>query len=458
MNHNHAKVAKEFIKDQERVQWHDQALWYVREKRDYMSQQVPEWENLRDLSCQIKQHTLSHLDQYLETFEANAQANGFQVHWAADAQEHNQIILEILQNHNICKLIKSKSMLTEDCHLNPYLQKNNIEVIESDLGERIIQLAGEDPSHIVLPAIHKKKEEVGDLFQNMLGTEKGNNDPTYLTKAARRHLREHFLTTEAALTGVNFAVAETGGFVVCTNEGNADMGAQLAKVHIATMGIEKVIPRQKDLGVFLRLLARSATGQPITTYSSHFYKPQDGQEVHIIITDAGRTDILSKSKFRNALQCIRCGACLNTCPVYRRSGGHSYGSTIPGPIGSILSPNKSMKHYKSLVFASSLCGSCTDVCPAKINIAEQLYLWRQEIQKSKAGSWLKTFLSNGMKWAMVNPKRLAFLGSAGRWCLNHLPSFLINNAVNPWTQSRTLSDAPRQSFKQWYRENRTHEQ
>ena len=241
-------------------------------------------------------------------------------------------------------------MLTEECGLNPYLKDRGIEVVDTDLGERIVQLADEHPSHIVLPAIHKKKEEVGELFHKHLNTEKGASDPTYLTGAAREHLREKFLNADAAITGINFAIAETGGFVVCTNEGNVDMGANLAPVHIACMGIEKLIPKVEHLGVFLRLLARSATGQAITTYSSHFHKPADGKELHIVLVDNGRTEQLGREDFRKSLNCIRCGACMNTCPIYRRSGGHSYTYTIPGPIGAILSPGKDLKKHSSLPF------------------------------------------------------------------------------------------------------------
>ena len=268
-------------------------------------------------------------------------------------------------------------MLTEECHLNPHLLKNGVEVIDSDLGERIIQLRDEAPSHVVLPAIHLKKEDVGETFWEHLGTEKGLTDPQQLTEAARQHLREKFLAAEVAISGVNFAVAETGSLVVCTNEGNADLAIGLARVHIACMGMEKLIPRLTDLAVFTRLLTRSATGQPITTYTSHFTRPLPGRELHIVIVDNGRSQQLGRPDFRASLKCIRCGACMNTCPVYRRSGGHSYDFTIPGPIGAILSPNIDMKQHASLPFASTLCGSCTDMCPVKIDIHTQLYKWRQ---------------------------------------------------------------------------------
>ena len=227
-----------------------------------------------------------------------------QVHWAKDAAEHNQIVHSILERHAVQRIVKSKSMLTEECGLNHYLEDQGIEVVDTDLGERIIQLKHEPPSHIVMPAIHLKKEEIGDLFHEKLGTEAGATDPQYLTEAARQHLRDHFLAAPAAITGVNFAIAETGGVVVCTNEGNADMGVHLAPVQIHCMGIEKIIPKAEHLGVFTRLLARSATGQPITIYTSHHHRPKPGGEMHIVIVDNGRTEQLGREDFRNSLKCI----------------------------------------------------------------------------------------------------------------------------------------------------------
>ena len=246
---------------------------------------------LREAASQIKTHTLARLPDYLEQFADNAVAPGAHVHWARDAAEHNRIVLEILQQHGVRKVVKSKSMLTEECHLNPHLEKHGLEVVDTDLGERIVQFRAEPPSHIVLPAIHIKKEEVGELFHDRLGTAAGATDPKYLTEAARGHLREKFLGAEAGITGVNFAVAETGGFIVCTNEGNADLGVSLPKLHIACVGIEKLVPRMQDLAVFLRLLSRSATGQPITTYTSHFHGPVPGGELHIVLVDNGRSRI-----------------------------------------------------------------------------------------------------------------------------------------------------------------------
>jgi L-lactate dehydrogenase complex protein LldF len=452
---DHPTLAEEFIAKGDRAAWHDRALWFVREKRDRQADTVPEWEYLRDTASAIKQHVMSRLPDYLEEFERNAAALGVHVHWAVDGDEHNQIVHSILQDHGVKRLVKSKSMLTEECHLNPYLEERGISVVDTDLGERIVQLRKEAPSHIVLPAIHIKKEEVGECFHEHLGTEKGASDPNYLTEAARQHLREEFLAADAGITGVNFAIAETGGFVVCTNEGNADLGVSLPKLHIACMGIEKLVPRTKDLGVFLRLLARSATGQPVTTYSSHFHGPRDGAELHVVLVDNGRSQILQSPEFRRSLSCIRCGACMNTCPVFRRSGGHSYESTVPGPIGSILAPIREPDKHKSLPFACSLCGSCTDVCPVKIDLHHELYAMRSHLdEQNKLGGAKKLTLrlaSEVLKrtWLYRIAGRVAMTGL--RW----MPRFITYSRLNLWGRRRELPPAPKQSFREMYEERQS---
>lgn len=448
----HPDLSEDFNKDEERVNWHDKTLWFIREKRDKAAWQIDEWEQLREAASQIKNAVLSNLHDYLVQFEANATANGITVHWAKDANEHNSVVQKILEQEQITRIVKSKSMLTEECDLNTHLAKVGIEVIDTDLGERIVQLAEEAPSHIVLPCIHKKKEEIGELFHQHLGTPKGNADPVFLTAAAREHLREKFITRKAAITGVNFAVAETGEFVVCTNEGNADMGAHLADVHIACMGIEKIIPQRAHLGVFLRLLARSATGQPITTYSSHFSRPNNAQRMHIVLVDNGRTKQLAKPDFRNSLKCIRCGACMNTCPVYRRSGGHSYHYAITGPIGAILAPNLDMKKNADLPFASTLCGSCSNVCPVKIDIHDQLYKWRQVITKEGYAGSAKSASMSMMNMVLSNPKIFKFSGTVGRWLMRNIP-WLVSNKLNPWYKQREMPEPPKASFSEWYKKN-----
>lgn len=447
---NHSTAAEAFIEDEARTDWHDGALWFVRYKRDNAVKKVPEWEELREIASQTKANVLSNLDTYLLQFEENAIKNGVKVHWAKDAQEHNEIVLSILQKASIKKMVKSKSMLTEECHLNPFLIENGIDVVDTDLGERIVQLRDEAPSHIVLPAIHLKKEEVGETFHQHLGTEKGASDPKYLAEVARNHLREKFLAAEAALTGVNFAIADTGGITVCTNEGNADLGVHLAKIHIASFGMEKILPRNSDLGVFLRLLGRNATGQPITAFSSHFLKPIEGQEMHYIIVDNGRTEQLGRADFRKSLYCIRCGACMNTCPVYRRSGGHSYGYTVPGPIGAILSPNIDLKKHSSLPFASTLCGSCTDVCPVKIDIHQQLYKWRQIIGKEGELPLSKKISMKAMGFLLSTPWMYRLAGKIGRTMVSVMPRFMMYNNLNAWGKQRELPIAPKESFRDWY--------
>lgn len=450
---SHAEKAGKFLADAKRADWHDQTLWVIRKKRDKAVSRVPEWELLREKASQIKEHVLSNLDTYLLQFEAEAIKNGVQVHWATDAASFNREIYSIIKSYQAQKVVKSKSMLTEECGMNPYLESKGIEVVDTDLGERIIQFRNEPPSHIVMPAIHLKKEEIGELFHLKLGTEKGVFDPQYLTSAAREHLRKKFLSAEVAITGVNFAVAETGTVVVCTNEGNADMGVQSAPVQIHCMGIDKIVPRIEDLGTFIRLLARNATGQPISSYTSHYQKPKPGGKMHIIIVDNGRSRHLGSSSFRNSLKCIRCGACLNTCPVYRRSGGHSYNYVIPGPIGSILSPMYGINKYKDLPFASSLCGSCTNVCPVKIDIHQQLFHWRQEIFEKRLVSASKRL---GFKLAgkiLSNSRYYNFFGKGMRWAINHLPRKVLYQQINVWGRGRELPVAPGKSFNQWYREN-----
>jgi len=450
---DHAERAEAFNRDAGRVDWHDETLWFVRAKRDRAAKLLPEWEALREAASTIKHNVLDNLHDYLLEFEKQAQANGVTVHWAENATEHNAIVYKIISDAGVTNMVKSKSMLTEECHLNDFLLAKGIDVIDTDLGERIVQLAGEPPSHIVLPCIHWKKEEIGELFAKHLGTTPGASDPGYLTASARAHLRQHFMTSRVALTGVNFGVAETGEFVVCTNEGNADLGVQLADVHIACMGIEKIIPKREHLGVFLRLLARSATGQPVTTYSSHFRRPRKGQQVHIVLVDNGRTTRLASPDFRNALKCIRCGACMNTCPVYRRSGGHSYHYAVAGPIGAILAPGLDAKAFGDLPFASTLCGSCTYVCPVKIDIHDQLYKWRQVIVKEGYVTASKTAAMNTMATVLSTPSLFRNAGGVGRWLMRLLPG-LVNNRFNPWYRQREMPKPPTTTFQNWYKENR----
>ena len=453
MSTKHGVAAKAFLEDKEKSAWHDKTLWGVRVKRDRMSKGLDEWEELRNKASEIKKHTLYHINDYLSRFISNAEANGIIVHQASDAEEFNQTVLKILNEHNARKLVKSKSMLTEECEMNPYLEANGIEVVETDLGERIIQLMNQKPSHIVMPAIHLSQEEVGGLFEKELGSEKGNCDPTYLTYCARKSLRNEFLTADAGLTGANFGIAETGEIVICTNEGNADMATSIPKLHIAAMGIEKVIPDYESLAVFHRLLARSATGQPSTTYTSHFRKPRPGGEMHIILVDNGRYETLADPDHWQILKCIRCGSCMNTCPVYRRSGGYSYTYFIPGPVGINLGMSKDSRKYSDNVSACSLCCSCDNVCPVKVNLSEQIYMWRQDLGKIGKADPMKKTMGAGMKFTFDRP----VLYNAALKCsplINAAVSAASHMDVHLWGKGRELPEFAKESFQTMWKKGK----
>ena len=448
----HAKQATEFLKNKKQAAWHDETLWMVREKRDRMAHDVPEWEDLREAASQLKMYSNSHLAELLEEFEQNATRNGAIVHWAKDADEYCYIVASLLQQHQVKHFVKSKSMLAEECGLNPYLEAQGIEVLETDLGERILQMLHRKPVHIVLPAIAVKKEEISELFcREMEGCEPGNCDQTYLTHVARRNLRKKFIEAEAAMTGANFAVASTGECVVCTNEGNADMGTALntKRLQITAFGLEKIVPDREALGVFTRLLARSATGQPSTTYTSHYRSPRKGGELHIIIVDNGRSKLLSQPEHRQVLNCLRCGACMNTCPVYRRSGGYAYTYFIPGPIGINLGMVHDPVKYKDNVSACSLCYSCQNVCPAKVDLADQIYLWRQELKQLRVENKSKHLMSRGMQLLF---EHVGLYHTALRFAplTNHIPRFMVQNALNAWGAEREMPHFASRTFDDLY--------
>jgi len=344
-----------------------------------------EWEQLRASARRIKEWTIGQLDEYLEMLEANVIKAGGTVHWASDAKEACEIILDIAKKHNVKSVVKSKSMATEEIELNHSFEGAGIKVVETDLGEYIIQLANERPSHIIAPAIHKTREDISKLFVEKLNTPY-YKEPEELTKIAREKLRSEFLNADMGVSGVNFAVAETGTIVVVENEGNARFTTTVPRIHVALMGIEKVIPRFEDLSIFLNVLIRSATGQKMSTYVSFITGPKrnsdlDGpEEFHLVIMDNGRSKILSHEETRESLYCIRCGACIYICPVYKKVGGHSYGWVYPGPIGAIITPQLlGIDKAHELPFASSLCGACKDVCPVKINIPRVLLELRSRV-------------------------------------------------------------------------------
>ena len=349
------------------------------------------WEELRSQARAIKDETLLHLDQYLEEFAANAEKVGAQIHWARDADEANGIVCRLAGERGARLVVKSKSMVTEEIHLNAALQAVGVAALETDLGEYIIQLAGETPSHIIAPAIHKTKGQIAELFTEKLGIAP-TDDIDRLTSVARQVLRQKFAAADIGISGVNFGVAETGTILILENEGNIRLTTSLPRTHIAVMGIEKLIPSFADLEVFLKLLPRSGTGQHLTAYQSLITgtkrsADQEGpDELHIVLLDNGRSKMLAHRITRQSLACIRCGACLNACPVYQQIGGHAYGSVYPGPIGAVITPQLfGLAKAAQLPYASSLCGACREVCPVKIDIPELLLYLRAEITE-RSGS------------------------------------------------------------------------
>ncbi|HEY1611003.1 MAG TPA: lactate utilization protein B [Paraburkholderia sp.] len=452
---DHAKAAGEFIARPDHLAFHDKRLWDLRTKRDAQAHAIPEWETLRSLASDIKAHTLSRLADYLDQFSRAAEANGVQVHWAANAEEHNETVYRILSERGMTALVKSKSMLTDECELREYLEPRGIQVMETDLGERIQQLDKQPPSHIVVPAVHKLRDDVAVVFGRTIGTDPQNNDIHYLAESQRMNTRPWFVREKTAgMTGCNFAVAETGTVVVCTNEGNADLSANVPPLHIVSLGIEKLIPRISDLGVFIRMLSRSALGSPITQYTSHFRAPRPGAEMHFVLVDNGRSDRLAMPDFWYSLKCIRCGACMNTCPVYRRSGGLSYGSTYAGPIGAIINPTFDLKRFSALPFASTLNGSCTNVCPVKINIHEQIYKWREVIAARHEVPFVKQEVLKMAGKLLGNPTLYRGAVASLDGALRRLPNFMLYNPLNIWGRQRDLPQAPKMTFHAWYRKNR----
>ena len=440
----------------------------IQAKRRNMTGELPDWEELRTAGHAIKTHTLKFLDIYLEQFERNVQENGGVVHWARDAEEANQIILGILNQHGAKEAIKVKTMTTNEVGLNGYLEEHGIQPHETDLADLIVQLGHDQPSHIVVPALHINRVQVREIFEkNMplesLGMAGLTDEPSQLAEAARRYLRQKFLTVNVGISGANFAVAETGSLVVVESEGNGRMCLTLPDVLISLVGIEKLVPTFEDLEVFLQSLPRSATGERMNPYNSIWsgVTPGDGpQEVHVILLDNGRSGMLADEESRETLNCIRCGACLNVCPVYHQTGGHAYGSVYQGPIGAIITPQlQEMKHSKSLPYASSLCGACYDVCPVKINIPEILIHLRGRIVRDEQSSFLGKFHPENIAMqALALMFSQARLLSAAEAIAKVLQAPLVTEGVISrlpgmlagWTKTRDLMPVPRQSFRQWW--------
>ncbi len=378
--------------------------------RQKIIDQIPYWEDLRDKAHLIKKDVIENLSKYLTQFERNCELNGIAVHWASDSAEAQKIILDIAKQNNVTKVVKSKSLTTEEIHLNDFLKANDIESLETDLGEYIVQLNDQIPSHLIIPAMHLSRKDIGELFAKKLGVEY-TEDPAQLLLTARKILREKFLAAEMGITGVNFAFAANGSFCVVENEANAHNTLSLPPIHIAVMGLEKIIPDVSMLPYFLKLLPANATGQKSSTYVNFIGGPtgsaygEGPEQIHIILLDNGRTKILKDPVLRESLYCIRCGACLNACPVYQQIGGHAYGWVYMGPIGSVLIPQfLGEKEGRLSPFLSSLCGACTTVCPTKINLPHHLLTLRSRIVDSGNSKFIER---NAIKiWSKLgsNPK------------------------------------------------------
>ena len=422
------------------------------------------WEEWREQARRIKIHALDHLDYYLELLHERVTRAGGQVHFARDAAQANAIVAEIARSKGVKIATKSKSMVSEELDLNRTLEANGVEVYETDLGEYIIQLAEETPSHLVAPALHKTKEQVSELFHDKLGVPL-TDDIEEMARVARETLREKFLAADLGISGANFLVAETGTLVIITNEGNGRLCTSAPRIHIGITGMEKVIPSLQDLAVFLRLLPRSATGQRLTSYVSMVTGPrraedEDGpEEFHLVLVDNGRSRLLSDPELREALYCIRCGACLNICPVYGKIGGHAYGWVYPGPIGAIVSPTLvGLDQAKDLPQASSLCGACREVCPVKINIPRMLLHLRHKLAESpgeseRAVTTAERQAARSYTWLMSNPSALAAAGKVGRLAqkpfvsdgkVSRVPLPLVSK----WTAARDLPALPKQTFRE----------
>lgn len=430
-------------------------------------------EEVKRLAGEIKQHTLDHLDWYLDLFITRAEAVGVRVHYAADGAEANRIALEIARS-NSCRLcVKSKSMVTEETGLLGVLEGAGIETIETDLGEFILQLDHDAPSHIVTPMIHKDRTAVGRAFARELGVGY-TDDPEKLAGIARDHLRAKYRAADLGISGANFLIAETGSIVLCTNEGNGRFCTSAPRVHIAFAGIEKLIPRAQDLGVMLKVLARSATAQPLTCYTSIITGPRrhddvDGpEEVHLILLDNGRTEIL-REETRELLRCIRCGACLNACPVYRRVGGHAYGSVYSGPIGAVITPLlKGLENYPDLPHATSLCGACFEACPVKIDLPRQLIRLRERLVERGITTWGEKLVMRAWAWSLKGSWRYAVASRIQRAVVRELAALggaawrggdgyadraWIARGPGPlkaWTDERDFPTPVSSSFRDWW--------
>jgi L-lactate dehydrogenase complex protein LldF len=429
----------------------------IQEKRAKVVGERLDWEALRDAGEATKRRVLRHLDRYLVQFESAVEDAGGGVHWARDAAEARTIVSRLVAATGTREVVKVKSLTTDEIELNDALAASGVAVVETDLAELICQLAGERPSHILVPAIHKNRIEIRDLFRRELGLPELSEEPRALAEAARAYLREKFLDARVAVSGANFGVAETGTVCVVESEGNGRFCTTLPEVLITVMGLEKLLPAPEDLEVFLQLLPRSSTGERMNPYTSLWtgVTPGDGpQEFHLVLLDNGRTNVLADEVGRQTLACIRCSACLNVCPVYTRTGGHAYGSVYPGPIGAILTPQlRGIAQAPSLPYASSLCGACYEVCPVKIDIPRVLVHLRGRVVEEGETAWSERAAMKALGWAFmdepryVRAQRLARAGTrpfAYEGVLRHFPG------LKSWSETRDLPPPAAQTFREWW--------
>jgi L-lactate dehydrogenase complex protein LldF len=426
--------------------------------RDQGRSSFQDWESARQLAAEMKWEAVNHLDSYLEAFTAKIEARGTKVHWASTGEQAREIILQIVRDKEARSIIKSKAMTAEEIHLNDALENAGLNVVENDLGEFIVQLRHEAPYHIVFPSMHLTRCEISDLFQRELGSAP-TNDPEELTMIARRVLRKKYLTADIGITGANFAIAETGMISITENEGNARLTAALPKTMITLMGIEKVLPKLEDLALFLPMLATMGTGQPLTCYNTMYGGPRqagesDGpEEWHVVLLDNHRTELLAEAEQRDALHCIRCGACLNVCPIFRNVGGHTYGTTYSGPIGSVITPHlRGLQDWKHLSNASSLCGACTETCPVKIDLHHHLLQNRRNASAAQP-SFFERLAYKIFGFIASRPTLWSIAKTLGRWG-QPFQNLVKGSALDPakaWTQTRDLPPLAAESFKDWWR-------
>jgi L-lactate dehydrogenase complex protein LldF len=409
-----------------------------------------DWQNARAHAAAVKWETINHLDRYLEQFERNVIDNGGHVFWAETAEDARHRILDLARRYGVQKVVKSKSMTTEEIHLNDALEEAGIHAVETDLGEYICQLRHEPPYHIVTPVMHLTKADIAQTFEEKLGTPH-TDSAEQLTMIARERLRREFLSADMGITGANFAIAETGQVAITENEGNARLSFSLPRIHVAVVGIEKLLPRVDDLALFWPLLSTSGTGQALTCYNSLIGGPRTGrdpdgpEEFHVVLLDNGRTRLLADAEQRDALHCIRCGACLNACPVYKNIGGHTYGTTYQGPIGSVITPHlRDAEEWSHLPYASSLCGACTDVCPVRVELHHHLLHNRRNAVRQRFDNPWQRLGFHAWLWTMQ---------SATRYKIAAKLFGFAGPLLRPWTETREFPALPRQSFRDWWRQH-----